>query len=134
MKQFVVSVVAAYVRKNPVSPDDLPRLIVFLDQVFRDLEKSAAKPASPIPAVPIRRSVGADKITCLTCGWSGRLLRSHLSRTHAMSPMEYLIKWGLPRAYPMVAANYSARRSALSKSLGLGGWHDGTEQPPTGKT
>ncbi|TGV72787.1 transcriptional regulator, partial [Mesorhizobium sp. M00.F.Ca.ET.158.01.1.1] len=29
-------------------------------------------------------------------------------------------KWGLPRDYPMVAPSYSATRSVLAKSSGLG--------------
>ncbi|TIV24539.1 MAG: transcriptional regulator, partial [Mesorhizobium sp.] len=29
-------------------------------------------------------------------------------------------KWGLPADYPMVAPSYSATRSALAKSSGLG--------------
>ncbi len=37
-----------------------------------------------------------------------------------MSPDDYRTKWGLPKDYPMVAASYSAQRSSLAKSLGLG--------------
>jgi predicted transcriptional regulator len=37
-----------------------------------------------------------------------------------MTPDDYRAKWGLPRDYPMVAASYSAQRSQLAKSLGLG--------------
>jgi predicted transcriptional regulator len=37
-----------------------------------------------------------------------------------MSPEDYRAKWGLPKDYPMVAPNYSASRSALAKSMGLG--------------
>jgi len=37
-----------------------------------------------------------------------------------MSPEDYRTKWGLPKDYPMVAPNYSASRSALAKSMGLG--------------
>ncbi|WP_352498603.1 MULTISPECIES: MucR family transcriptional regulator [unclassified Mesorhizobium] len=37
-----------------------------------------------------------------------------------MTPDEYRARWGLAKDYPMVAPNYSAARSALAKSLGLG--------------
>ena len=37
-----------------------------------------------------------------------------------MSPDDYRTKWGLAKDYPMVAASYSAQRSSLAKSLGLG--------------
>ncbi len=37
-----------------------------------------------------------------------------------MTPDEYRAKWGLPPDYPMVAANYAAKRSDLARSMGLG--------------
>jgi predicted transcriptional regulator len=37
-----------------------------------------------------------------------------------MTPDEYRAKWNLPADYPMVAPNYSASRSALSKAAGFG--------------
>jgi predicted transcriptional regulator len=125
MEEFAAKIVAAYVRNNPVSPDDLPRLIAAVRQTVQSLDE--ATPAAlklPLPATPLDRSVGAETVTCLACGWSGRLLRSHLTRVHAITPAEYRSQWGLPRSHPMVAANFSARRSALSKSLGLGGWRN----------
>jgi predicted transcriptional regulator len=37
-----------------------------------------------------------------------------------MTPDEYRAKWNLPADYPMVAANYSTSRSAISKAAGFG--------------
>jgi len=37
-----------------------------------------------------------------------------------LTPEAYRAKWGLPPSYPMVAPNYSKRRSELAKALGLG--------------
>jgi predicted transcriptional regulator len=37
-----------------------------------------------------------------------------------MTPEQYREKWGLPKDYPMVAANYAATRSAFAKQIGLG--------------
>ncbi len=37
-----------------------------------------------------------------------------------MTPNEYRAKWGLASDYPMVAANYAAKRSELAKGMGLG--------------
>jgi predicted transcriptional regulator len=135
MQQFVATIVAAYLHKSAILPDDLPGLIASVGQAFGDLGKpTSAKSALPIPAVPIDCSVGTKTITCLACGWSGSLRRSHLTRVHAITPAEYRTQWDLPRSHPMVAARYSARRSALSKSLGLGGWHHGSEKPRSDST
>ena len=114
-------IVAAYVRKNRLDPAELPALIQQVRQSLANLHQTlVAAPASLNPAVSIRRSVRAETITCLDCGWSGQMLRRHLMAAHGMTPDEYRTRWNLPSDYPMVARNYSARRSELAKSLGLG--------------
>jgi|HubBroStandDraft_6_1064221.scaffolds.fasta_scaffold616521_1 predicted transcriptional regulator len=128
MEEFAAKIVAAYVRNNPVSPEDLPRVIGAVRRTLHSLSEPAA------PAVPINRSVGAETVTCLACGWSGTLLRGHLTRVHAITPAEYRSQWDLPRGHPMVAASFSVRRSALSKSLGLGGWRNSCGRPRRGST
>ncbi len=49
---------------------------------------------------------------------------SSISRRHlaglGMTPEQYRAKWNLPSDYPMVAANYSVRRSEMAKKIGLG--------------
>jgi predicted transcriptional regulator len=48
------------------------------------------------------------------------LLNRHPQTHFNLTPEEYRDKWGLSSDYPMVAANYSATRSALAKTIGLG--------------
>ena len=48
------------------------------------------------------------------------MLKRHLAKTYGLTPDEYRAKWNLPSDYPMVAPNYSKRRSALAKKFGLG--------------
>jgi predicted transcriptional regulator len=67
-----------------------------------------------------KRSVFPDHIVCLEDGKKFKSLKRHLMTDHGLSPEEYRTKWGLPLDYPMVAPNYSATRSALAKSSGLG--------------
>jgi predicted transcriptional regulator len=43
-----------------------------------------------------------------------------LQTTHQLSPHEYRATFGLKSDYSIVAPNYSAKRSDLAKSLGLG--------------
>ena len=121
MKQHVAEIVAAYVRKNRVGASELPELIASVSQTLAGLREAPAPPvASPlIPAVSIRRSVGADVLTCLDCGYKGQMLKRHLTTAHGMTVDDYRSRWKLPTDYPMVAKNYSARRSDLAKSLGL---------------
>ena len=72
-----------------------------------------------MPPVPIRRSVTPDYLISLEDGKQYQSLKRHLTRL-GLTPEQYREKWGLPRDYPMVAPNYSARRSELARSFGLG--------------
>jgi predicted transcriptional regulator len=121
MKEHVVEIVAAYVCKNRVDAAELPALITQVSQTLAGLGQGAAEPpTSLMPAVSIRRSVGANAITCLDCGYTGQMLKRHLSTAHGMTPDGYRTRWNLPANYPMVTRSYSARRSELAKSIGLG--------------
>jgi predicted transcriptional regulator len=120
MMENVAEIVAAFVKKNQVAPAELPALIVSVRASLASLGQAPAQAASLTPAVPIRRSVGADAITCLDCGFKSKMLKRHLSTAHGMTPNEYRAKWDLRKDYPMTAPNYAARRSELAKSLGLG--------------
>jgi predicted transcriptional regulator len=121
MKEQVAEIVAAYVGHNTISPDQLPALIATVNQALSGLGQAlTAAPAALSPAVPIRRSVGADAITCLDCGYKGQMLKRHLTTSHGLSVADYRTRWGLAADYPMVAPNYRARRSELAKAIGLG--------------
>jgi predicted transcriptional regulator len=117
---LVTRIVSAYVGKNPVRADDLPGLI----RIVHDALRSGGTPvedARPlVPAVPIRRSIHADHITCLECGTPHKTLKRHLRSGHDLSVDQYRAKWGLPKDYPVVASDYTAVRSALAKRIGLG--------------
>jgi predicted transcriptional regulator len=116
---LTAEIVAAHVSKNAVSMDQIPTLI---KEVHKTLSELGSEPAQEklTPAVPIKRSVQKDAITCLECGQSGKMLKRHLSSAHDMSVKEYREKWRLPSDYPLVAPNYAAERSKLAKKIGLG--------------
>jgi predicted transcriptional regulator len=121
MKERVAEIVAAFVKRNLVPATELPALIASVNQALAGLSQApAAAPAALNPAVSIRHSVGAETITCLDCGQKSKMLKRHLTTAHGMTVDEYRTRWSLPSDYPMVAKNYSARRSELAKSLGLG--------------
>jgi predicted transcriptional regulator len=128
---LATDIVSAFVSNNKVAAGDLPGMI---SQVYKALDDVAngAKPqeaAAPLtPAVPIKKSITPDFLISLEDGQKYKSLKRHLS-TRGMTPDEYRAKWGLPRDYPMVAANYSAQRSQLAKALGLGQGGRGATAP-----
>ena len=122
LAKLTAGIVSAVVGRNQIATTELPALIGLVHDALRGIEHGEAAPA-PVaqkPAVSIRKSVTPDYLISLEDGRPYKSLKRHLRTKHNMSPQDYRAKWGLPKDYPMVAPNYSASRSALAKSLGLG--------------
>jgi predicted transcriptional regulator len=115
-------IVAAYVGHNALSAADLPKLIADVYSALKGLGSGTAvgELEPPKPAVNVRRSVTPDHVVCLEDGKKFKSLKRHLMTHHQLTPHQYREKWGLPADYPMVAPNYSATRSSLAKTSGLG--------------
>ena len=116
--ELTSEIVASHVAHNAVATVDLPHMIETVHAKLASLGQPAAPPQEP--AVPVKRSVKKDALTCLECGRSMKMLKRHLRTDHDLSPQEYRAKWQLPRDYPMVAPDYSERRQALARESGLG--------------
>jgi len=120
----VARIVSAYAKRNALAADQLPVLIATVHGALAGIEGgSPPEPVLsplPVPAVPVRRSIQPDAITCLDCGYSGKMLKRHLMTAHQLAPAAYRERWRLKPEYPLIAPNYSARRSDLAKSIGLG--------------
>lgn len=118
---LTASIVAAYVANNPVPAAQLPELIASVNAAVRKLDapQTAEMAARPAPAVHPKRSIFPDRIICLDDGKPFKSLKRHISAL-GMTPDQYRAKWDLPADYPMVAPNYSEKRSALAKAIGLG--------------
>src|SRR5688572_21638478 len=72
-------IVAAYVRRNEIGADQMPSLVATVYRALVSLGRAAPEVATErVPAVPIRRSVQRDRVTCLDCGWTGQTMRRHL--------------------------------------------------------
>lgn len=121
LRSLTATVVAAYVSHNSLSTADLPKLIVDTHFALTRLANGLAEESGPelVPAVSVRKSVTPDYLVCLDDGKKFRSLKRHIGAL-GMTPDQYRTKWDLPLDYPMVAPNYSATRSALAKSIGLG--------------
>jgi len=121
--ELTTDIVANYVAHNSVSASELSNLIHTTYQALSSLENGTpvAAPEEPlVPAISVKKSVQADYIVCLEDGKHFKSLKRHLRTSYDMTPDEYRARWGLPHDYPMVAPNYSAARSTLAKTMGLG--------------
>ncbi|HEY8949308.1 MAG TPA: MucR family transcriptional regulator [Rhizomicrobium sp.] len=119
--ELASEVAAAYVSYNPVPVSELSATIRSIHSALAALDRSGlSEPLSLKPAVAIKKSVTETHIICLEDGKKLKMLKRYLGTHYRMSPEDYRAKWGLPLDYPMVAPNYSAKRSELAKKIGLG--------------
>lgn len=129
--ELIANVAASYLRRNPTSPDQIATVIANITMALDQAAEKATIPtdqsvAAEVPSkaqqsvVSIRESVHRDYLVCLEDGIHVRTLKKHLAVAHGMTPDEYRAKWGLPADYPMVAPEYSERRSKMAKAIGLG--------------
>lgn len=81
---------------------------------------SSTSMVEPLTAEEIAAAVQPDSIMCFEDGKRYKSMKRHLRVHFNLTPAEYRAKWGLPDDFPMVAPNYSARRSELAKAAGLG--------------
>ena len=120
--ELTASITSAYLGRNEAAPERLPGIIQGIYDTLAKLGEPAFAEVEPAaPAVPIKSSVKLDAITCLCCGFKGKMLKRHLRTGHGLSPDAYRAMWGLPVLYPMAAPNYSERRRELALQIGLGG-------------
>ena len=132
-------IVAAYVSNNSVPASELPSLIQGVYDAVRGLTSgsvpsavtSAAETDRPSSA-QIRKSVRPDGIVSFIDGKAYKTLKRHLT-TQGFDPKSYRERYGLPVDYPMVAAEYAERRSALAKANGLGQVGAMAAQKPKGR-
>lgn len=114
-------IVSAYVSNNPISQQDLPKLISDISNTVKEISTNQNDNfVNNKPAVSVKKSLTDESLICLNCGKPHKSLKRHLKASHALSPEEYRAHWGLDTNYPMVAPAYAARRSALAKDIGLG--------------
>lgn len=120
LMEMTTAIVSAYVSRNVVSEDDLPRIIRSVYEGLDTATKPVVVQGVLTPAVPIKKSVTDTYIVCLEDGKKFKTMKRHLMTVYGMTPDDYRTKWGLPKEYPMTAPAYSRKRADVAKELGLG--------------
>lgn len=119
---LTVNIVCAHLANNHIGISAIPDLLRSVHGALAGLSDVAPKATQtpPVPAVSLKTSIKPDYLVCLEDGKRLKMLKRYLRTNYALTPDEYRRKWNLPVDYPMVAPNYSERRRALAKSIGLG--------------
>jgi len=126
LRELVAQVAAAYFSQSHVSPSDIPNVVGQIAASLRAVGDSSpgeapADTAAPSKVTPAqaRKSITPDTLISFEDGRPYKTLKRHLAG-RGLTPEQYRQKWGLAADYPMVSPNYSAARSQMAKSLGLG--------------
>ena len=123
LTEMAAGIVCGYLEKHRVTPSDLPALITAVYDSLSGLGEQAPAEAPEAPkkltSAQIRKSITDDFLVSFEDAKPYRMLKRHLN-VFGLTPAAYREKWGLPRDYSMTAPSYSAARSAMAKSFGLG--------------
>ena len=119
---LATDIVSAYVSNNHVQASELPALITTAHAALSGLGQASAAAGPSIERLTpaqIKKSITHDGLVSFIDGKSYKTLKRHLTG-HGLTIETYRERYGLPRDYPSTAAGYSAQRSELARSLGLG--------------
>lgn len=111
-------IMSAYVTRNSVPVDNLPDLLSTVHRSILALNRPAQPPVRRATEAQIQASIRPDALVSFEDGKSYKTLRRHLT-LRGLTPAAYRAKWGLPVDYPLVSATYSARRSDISRQIGV---------------
>ena len=119
--ELTADIVSAHVANNTVSVSDVANLVQRVHEALESLGAPAPEQRQEkTPIVSVRSSIKPDHLVCMECGRKQKTLKRHLQNAHGMTPDQYRADYGLPRDYPMVAPDYSKRRSEMAQAIGLG--------------
>lgn len=117
-------IVAAYASRPDVGQDEIVALYRRLAEEFSRPSATAApptpEPGKLRPALPVDQAVSEDRVTCLCCGRSFKMLKRHLGAEHGMTETAYRAAFNLPEDFPLVAPSYSRKKADHAKQAGLG--------------
>ena len=108
-----------------VKAEDIPSIIRSIRSALTESsEPQAAEPESKGPApklhsATVKKSITPDALISFIDNKPYKTLKRHLTR-HGHDMKSYREAYGLPADYPSVAPAYSAARSEMARSLGLG--------------
>jgi predicted transcriptional regulator len=119
---LTANLICSYVSNNPVRPADLGDLIASVHQSLNGLSgptTPAIEQVEKPTAAQIKKSITPDALISFEDGKPYKSMKRHLTG-RGLTPETYRTKYGLPVDYPMTCPSYSAQRSELARTIGLG--------------
>jgi predicted transcriptional regulator len=114
---LTAQIIMSHASMRELTPKELIMAIKRLYAALVSLETEDV----PKPSIPLKDIVKAKYIICLECGKKLKTLKTHLRKTHKLTPKEYFQQHNLdPKKFPLVCKDYSAARSQMAKNRGFG--------------
>jgi predicted transcriptional regulator len=127
--KLMAQIVMSHASMSELTPEELVDEIKSVYTTLTSLEAGVAMPETVTgeavgvkkPPIPLKDIVTAKYVVCLECGKKMKTLKTHLRKSHNLTPKEYYARYDLsPKKFPLVSKDYSAARSKLAKERGLG--------------
>lgn len=127
-KDMIATIVASFAARPDATPDAIVELYNRLTEEAEGTGQGTPRPGKATPAVSLDKAVSEDKVTCLCCGKSFKMLKRHLGSEHGLSETEYRAMFDLPADFPLVAPAYSRKKASHAKQAGFGKYDRGVQK------
>jgi predicted transcriptional regulator len=120
--ESTVDLAMAQIRRQAIVAEDLvPLLAATHSNLMRlSLSEQQGQPAaeaSQAPTLGWRKSIRADRITCLECGKELRQLTNSHLQTHGLNAASYRQRYGIPQMQPLSSKRTARRRREVVQQV-----------------
>ena len=106
-------ILCAYISNHKVEQQDVMQIFQDIYNKLQAIEKASTQAKHD-------QTIYDEYLVCLEDGKKLKTLKRYLQKMFGLTPDQYRKKWNLPADYPMVAPNYSKKRTKIAKEKGLG--------------
>ena len=122
--EMTAEIVQAQIGTTDMSGNDIKNALNETFQTLKSLQdaESSGQPidqAEEKPAISPERSIQRNKVICLECGQSFKMLSPKHLKGHDLTPREYRKKHGFSLRQPLCAKSLSEKRSKSGKKRGI---------------
>ncbi|MCI5131622.1 MAG: transcriptional regulator [Candidatus Electrothrix sp. EH2] len=121
--EMTADIIQSQISGSNMSTDEIKTALNDTYQALKDLQEAELagtdiEGKEDKPAMEPKRSIQKNKIVCLECGQSFKMLTKHL-KSHGMTSKEYRQKYGFSSTQSLCAKSLSEERSQASKERGI---------------
>lgn len=121
--EMTAEIVQSHISGSSMSKEEINTTLHETYQTLKGLQEAeaagcGAEDKENKPDIEPKRSIQKNRIICLECGQSFKMLTKHL-KSHGMTAREYRKKYGFSSRQSLCAKALSDERSAASKERGI---------------